>query len=82
MEINTKYNYLESLWYMKDNKPTTISVSEFKIECLYSGYADGGWGTKRTFPIKIYYRTNYSKPTEWIPEEKLFKTKEELINSL
>lgn len=86
MEIKLKYNYQDTLWYMEKNKPTQITINEFRVRCEYSGYADGGWGTERTYPIKIYYRDriNYLNDPNagWIPEYLLFKTKEELLQSL
>lgn len=85
MQIESKYNYHDQLWYMKDNKPTQICIDEFKAECTYNGYADGGWGTERTYPIRFWYRDGNRKTANnegWIPEYSLFKTKEELLASL
>lgn len=79
IEIN--YEAGETAWYMKNNKPAGSSIIGFKVICTYQGYNDGGWGSERTFPIKKFYLVNRN-PEIWLPDNELFKTKQDLINSL
>ena len=88
MIIETKFEYGDTVWYIKENKPTSIKVTELRIEFTYSGYS-GEWmpGVKpgeskyNAYPQKEYYREDYYQK-EWISAERLFKTKEELLASL
>jgi len=86
MTIETKFNYGDIVWYMTENKPHKIEITEFKAECIYSGYSELEWGSERTYPIRFWYRDGQSrggdKTTGWIPEYSLFKSKEELLASL
>jgi hypothetical protein len=88
MTIETKFNYGDIAWYMKENKPISITLTELRVEFTYSGYS-GEWkpGAKpgeskyNAYPQSEYYKESYQQK-EWISAQLLFKTKEELLNSL
>lgn len=87
MKIEVKYNLREELWTMKENKPIKVYIQALKIESFYNGYTGDNWGDEsagkgRGWPINIYYNTECYGKEEWIHEDKLFKTKEELLESL
>jgi len=84
MKIETKYEHRDELWYMLDNKPTKITVTELLIKYTYAGYTGypGGW-EERAYPKQEFYAIhNHGRSEEWIHVSKLFKTKEDLLNSL
>lgn len=68
MEINTKYDLNYLVWFVTGNK-----VKEVKITCCRVCVDENK-------DVTILYDINYQQ--ENIPEEKLFKTKEELLKSL
>lgn len=76
MDFKTKFNKGDHVWYMKNNKPTEVIISA--IEIFYVG-------TNQDH-IK-YNATDYLNPVTWLDhtnlfEDMLFKTKENLLNSL
>ena len=72
MQITTKYNLGQEVWFMKDNEIKHASIYDIpKIQVLYSGR--GGYGTGITY--------GFNSLGEY-PEDRLFPTKEELIKSL
>lgn len=85
MKIETKYNYGDKVWFMEGNKAISNNVTEFSIDCNYSGGSDCVWGST-TFPIAIRYhfKSIPSQSTRDLtkPEHQLFPTKEELLKSL
>ena len=82
MKIETKFEWGEELWHMHKNQPKKSRFTELSINSTYSGYNDGGWGTPRSYPIRILYGTGIGAEAIWKLENELFRTKEELIASL
>lgn len=76
MEFKTKFDVDQKVWYMKNNKPTEIIISA--IEIFYVG----------TNQDRIKYNAkDFINPVTWLDhtnlfEQDLFKTKNELLNSL
>ena len=66
MKVKTKYNINDTVWFMSDNK----------IQCgMISGV---GISVGQTVTIMYSMYSGYDR----ILEEKLFKTKQELLNTL
>jgi len=76
MKFNTKFNLNDSAWFMKDNRPLEVAISAIQIfEC----------GTNQSH-IK-YSARDLKNSVSWIDhqnlfEDKLFKSKEDLLRSL
>jgi len=69
MTIETKYNYGDTVWLMRDNK-----IIEGKIFKIYTTSTDGGLG------YFVEYDINGTPQT--FDEDALFPSKEELLKSL
>lgn len=76
MTIKTKYNIGDELWFMANNKPTTIKVWNIIVEIKTKCDGQYTYGTHH----KIYYQDYYGYHK--ILEQELFPTKEELLKSL
>jgi len=76
MIFETKFNLDDHVWYMKDNKPVEVIISS--IEIFYVN----------TNQNRIKYNAqNITNPVSWLDhtnlfEDMLFKSKEELLESL
>lgn len=70
MKIKTKFDIYQKVWFMRNNKCENLPIIE--INCKAIG---------KHFPI-IYYDFQTEDGTVKEIEEKVFATKEELINSL
>lgn len=75
MEIKTKFNIGDYAWCMKNNRPIKVRITS--IEAFY-GSSQG--------QIK-YNAEDALNPITWLDhanlfEDKIFKTKEDLLNSL
>jgi hypothetical protein len=68
MTIETKYNIGDEVWCMKDNRCRCTKVESIRI--MIHHY---------TSSIEIGY---FIEAGEWIEEERIFPTKEELLKSL
>jgi hypothetical protein len=68
MEANTKYNIKDTVWLVNENKVVKMTVTGLDITVTGPDSHD------------VKYDLNYSLCE--IPENKLFKTKEELLESL
>ena len=66
--VKTKYNIGDKVWFISDNKVKSLDVTGVSI-CVES--AEGA---------KVQYILHFN--TSWIDEGKLFKTKQELLESL
>lgn len=76
MTIETKYNIGDEVWFMTNNKPTTMRVWDITIEIKtkFDGqYVYGDY-------YRIYYHDYGNKNT--VKENNLYPTKEELLKSL
>lgn len=76
MKFETKFNKGDHVWYMKNNKPTEVEIES--VEIFYVG-------TDQDY-IK-YNGSDVINPITWLDhpnlfENMLFKTKEDLLNSL
>jgi len=75
MEINTKFNINQKVFYMEDNKVQTVTISIIEVKVSENSY------------IENIFEINY-KTTKWMSEWKtfnesyLFWSKQELLNSL
>lgn len=76
MTIETKYSYGDELWHMKENKPTSGIVRYiYTTTCKESLYNEPKTHISYTLD-------NGSTSSASILENKLFYTKQELLNSL
>ncbi len=87
MEIDVKYKLYQKVWIMYENRPTEISLKALRIKCEYNGYSGEYWGDERAgkgrgWPMIILYNTEGSRETNWINQDLVFTTKEELLKSL
>lgn len=72
MTIETKYNIGDEVWLIARN-----NICKLKIACVSPYFSEIIQHIKYGFG-----RTNYTNLFELFEEEKLFPTKEELLNSL
>ena len=72
MEINTKYDLMQQLWFMKDNKINSSTV--YDIHHIRISYIGNG-----EYKTHIEYDMN---PKGIFDEKYLYPTKEELIKTL
>lgn len=72
MEIKTKYNIGDEVWAIVDNEIQKSKVFGFRILIL----------AKTTEPHYIDIVYSLQKGFDWVSEDKIFSTKQELINSL
>ena len=76
MRFETKFNIADHVWYMKDNKPTEVSISA--IEIFFVG----------TNQDRITYNAkDVVNPVTWLDhpklgEDRLFRSKCDLLDSL
>jgi len=86
MEIDVKYKLYARVWVMLENKPTEISLTALRVDCMYEGYTAEKWGdsysNKGGYPFRIMYNTECYGKSQWHPQYTLFPTKEELLKSL
>jgi len=83
------YDLGEKLFYLRDNRIEIFQPNALKIISEYQGYSGDKWGdydpsSKGGFPIEIYYsRVGEPFPAkEWINHKSVFRTKQELLDSL
>lgn len=82
MQVETKYNKDDVVWFMQDNKPCKNMVDSFQINCKYTGGPNDRWGSD-SYSIRVrYYLTDSAGKVFHMEESELFDTKEKLINSL
>lgn len=77
MKFETKFDINESAWYMKDNKPTKITVSG--IEIVYKGDGSQAQINHNVTKYNIRDSREYHEKTY---EHKLFKSKNKLLEFL
>ena len=75
MEIKTKFNIGDCAWYMNNNKPTKVIITSVEVF----------WGSSQG--RAKYNAEDALNPITWLDhanlfEDKLFKTKEDLLKSL
>lgn len=76
MEFKTKFNKGEKAWFMKDNKPTEVVISAIEIFFVETNQDHIKYNAKDVVnPVTWLDHTN-------LFEDRLFKTKTELLNSL
>jgi len=82
MQINTKFNYGDRVYYMRNNVIHTDTIAEMRFIYTYSGYS-GEWGSV-AYPGKEEYAFEKGKDCGWIyiDKSKLYSTKEELLENL
>ena len=69
MEIKTKFNIGDTVYYMKNNRVCKNKVSQIEIKVYVTHNQD----TK--YQVEVY-------PERWVLEYEAFATKQDLINSL
>lgn len=69
MEIKTKFNIGDTIYYMKNNRVCKNKVSQIEVKVYV------------TYKRDIKYKVELC-PELWIPEYEAFGTKQDLINSL
>lgn len=81
MQINTKYNLDDELWTIDHDEVTPFTVQGIRVVHRYTEKHNiFGWSqTFNELEIKIEYA---GEGLDYHSEDKCFKTKEELINSL
>jgi hypothetical protein len=76
MTIETKYSPGDQVWLMFNNNPKQKTISNINILCYKKGSNSADMNSEYTIMYTIY-----GVPND-LPENKVFSTKEELINSL
>lgn len=66
--VKTKYNIGDKVWYISDNKVQNPDITGVHIL------------VEQTGDIKVEYILHYE--SSWVEEEKLFRSKKELLESL
>ena len=72
MDIKTKYDLGQSVFFMKDNKVATSSIKQISIDVWYN--------KNNEIRMRIHYYL--FSVDQFYEEDNLFLTKEELIESL
>ena len=72
MDIKTKYDLGQSVFFMKDNKVETSAIKQISIDVWYNGYKE----------IRMRIQYYLFSADQFYGEEDLFLTKEELLKSL
>ena len=72
MDIKTKYDLGQSVFFMKDNKVETSAIKQISIDVWYNKFNE----------IRIKERYYLFSGDQFYGEEDLFLTKEELLKSL
>lgn len=76
MTFETKFNLLDKVWYMRDNKPTEVIISAIEIFYVNTNQDYIAYNAKDAInPVTWLDHTN-------LREYQLFKTKQELLQSL
>jgi|GEM_PF-5747732 len=88
-----KYQYYQQVWINSTVKAKTFICRSLKVLCTYNGYSADGWGVTTHvdnsgkhsggMPYRVFY-SEVDNPGEndWVSQELLFATKEDLLNSL
>lgn len=76
MTIETKYNIGDEVWFMYDNKATTMTIEYIEVTCAFKSNKHGDYVRE----IKVTYLDIAA--SHRLSEHKLFPTKEELLKSL
>lgn len=66
--VKTKYNIGDKVWYISDNKVQNPDITSVHIL------------VEQTGDIKVEYILHYE--STWVEEEKLFRSKNELLEAL
>lgn len=74
MKIETKFSINDTVCYMKDNKVKVSTVKCISINISLINYND--------FKIDTMYHIDSSDLSKKVTEDKLFESKQELLNSL
>lgn len=92
MNPTIKYKLNQRVYINSQTKIKPFSCQAVKIVCKYEGYSASEWGEaamvigkKPTggYPFRIFYSESSSpKDDQWVSEELLFETQEELIESI
>ena len=72
MDIKTKYDLGQSVFFMKDNKVETSAIKQISIDVWYNKFNE----------IRIKERYYLFSADQFYEEDNLFLTKEELLKSL
>lgn len=72
MDIKTKYDLGQSVFFMKDNKVETSAIKQISIDVWYNKYKE--------IRMRIHYYL--FSADQFYEEDNLFLTKEELLKSL
>ena len=72
MDIKTKYDLGQSVFFMKDNKVKTSAIKQISIDVWYNKYKE--------ISMRIQYYLFFAD--QFYEEDNLFLTKEELLKSL
>ena len=72
MDIKTKYDLGQSVFFMKDNKVATSAIKQISIDVWYNKYKE--------ISMRIQYYLFFAD--QFYEEDNLFLTKEELLKSL
>lgn len=75
MIISTKFDLGDTVYFMKDN---TVFIDEIIDIRTDTSWENDDIENDATLTIVIYHTSNFS----WIPEQLVFKTKKELLDSL
>lgn len=70
MKIEAEFEPGQKVWFIRDNKCTNLPVYEFHVWVIGE------------YPPRIYYNFQTEDGCVSVYEDKVFATKEELINSL
>ena len=88
MEVPVKFQLGQTVWINDIPKPKQIRLQSLKIICRYCGGTGDRWGDHDSrgqgWPFQVYYSVHTTPPKEcdWISQEVLFATKEELIKGI
>ena len=78
MNCKTKYNIGDLIWFMYNNRPLEVEVSRIKIECVKDQL---GLHTRVDYMVRFIHSTK-CESGDYVMEERFFKTKQELLESL
>lgn len=87
MEIPIKFKLFQNVWINEQIKAKQISVKAVRVLCTYQGYTGENWGDTDSkgggWPFRVQYSTESNpKDDQWISQELLFASKDELLKSL
>lgn len=78
MKFETKYNIGDDFWVMRDNKPEKFNINRIVVSQFREPNGSGCYIDR----VDIFYYGGLSPREEFVAENEIYQTKEDLLKTL